>query len=199
MILLSTLDAKSYSEDLVVEIPEISCPDPSCSGCLLRSHGWYRRYLGGARVRIRRTRCPCCSVTHALLPKDVCAYQDLTLSTLELALQAGKPGGRRSGRGRRGRGCGASCSSLAAKRGPAGSCRATARRSAGPPRPVRRGGSWKAAAIASLVVVGVPCPAGWFARPVSSRPSLLATPLHRLATSQDLPLAAFFVTRRPRF
>ncbi len=91
MALLSTLDAKSYSEDLVAEIPEIPCPDPSCLGCLLRGHGWYRRYLGGARVRIRRTRCPCCGVTHALLPEDVCAYQDLTLSTLELALKAGSP------------------------------------------------------------------------------------------------------------
>ena len=39
MVLLSTLDAKSYSEELVAEIPEILCPDPSCLGCLLRGHG----------------------------------------------------------------------------------------------------------------------------------------------------------------
>jgi len=83
MVFLSTLDHKSYWQELTAGLPEVRCPNPSCSRCLLRGHGWYRRYLGGRRVAFRRTRCPCCGVTHALLPEDVCAYQDLTLSALE--------------------------------------------------------------------------------------------------------------------
>jgi hypothetical protein len=91
MVFLSTLDHKSYWQELAAGIPEVRCPNPSCSRCLLRGHGWYRRYLGGRRVAFRRTRCPCCGVTHALLPEDVCAYQDLTLSALELAMEAASP------------------------------------------------------------------------------------------------------------
>lgn len=91
MVFLSTLDHKSYWEELAAGVPPVRCPNPSCSRCLLRGHGWYRRYLGGRRVAFRRTRCPCCGVTHALLPEDVCAYQDLTLSALELAMEASSP------------------------------------------------------------------------------------------------------------
>jgi hypothetical protein len=53
----------------------------------------YRRYLNGELFAIRRLICPRCGVTHALLPEDVCAYRDLTLSALESAL--GSQGGPR--------------------------------------------------------------------------------------------------------
>jgi hypothetical protein len=91
MVFLCAVDHKSYWKKLASGVPEVECPDPACSGCLLRGHGWYRRYLGGGLVDFRRTRCPNCGVTHALLPEDVCAYQDLTLSALESALEAGLP------------------------------------------------------------------------------------------------------------
>lgn len=91
MVLLSSLDSKSYWEKLSAGLPEVRCPDSSCAGCLLHGHGWYRRYLGGRRVAFRRTRCPSCGVTHALLPEDVCAYQDLTLSALERVMDAASP------------------------------------------------------------------------------------------------------------
>ena len=92
MVFLRDLDRKSYWKKLGTGIlPAVPCPNPSCQDCLLRPHGWYRRYLDEERVAFRRTRCPCCGVTHALLPEDVCAYQDLTLPALERALAAGTP------------------------------------------------------------------------------------------------------------
>lgn len=91
MVFLPGLDRKSYWKRLATGIPTVPCPDPSCQSCLLRPHGWYRRYLDGERVAFRRTRCPCCGVTHALLPEDVCAYLDLTLPALERAMDAGLP------------------------------------------------------------------------------------------------------------
>ena len=86
MLCLPDVDYKRYLS-LDSPLPEVWCP--SCETCLLRGHGWYRRYLGGELVSIRRTRCPRCRVTHALLPEDVCAYQDLTFSSLECAIDAG--------------------------------------------------------------------------------------------------------------
>ena len=92
MVFLHDLDCKSYWDKLGTGLlPAVPCPDPSCQDCLLRPHGWYRRYLYEERVAFRRTRCPCCGVTHALLPEDVCAYQDLTLPVLERALDSGSP------------------------------------------------------------------------------------------------------------
>ena len=90
MVFVSGLDSKTYSEVLRPDgpIPEIPCPDPACQSCLLRAHGWYKRYLGDEQVSIRRTLCPSCRVSHALLPEDVCAYQDLRLHTLEGAMEA---------------------------------------------------------------------------------------------------------------
>jgi transposase-like protein len=90
MVFLSSLNHKNYWEELAAGIPEIRCPDPTCSGCL-RGHGRHRRYLGGQRVKLRRLRCPDCGVTHVLLPEDVCAYQDLTFPALELAMAAESP------------------------------------------------------------------------------------------------------------
>ena len=90
MLCLAGLDRKSYWNRLRPwgSIPEVKCPDPACRSCLLRPHGWYQRYLGSERVAFRRVRCPRCGVTHALLPTDVCAYQDLTLTAVERAMEA---------------------------------------------------------------------------------------------------------------
>lgn len=89
MLCLPDVDCKRYWKRLTRDapLPEVWCP--LCEDCLLRGHGWYLRYLDGERVEIRRGRCPNCRVTHALLPEDVCAYQDLTFSTLECAMDAG--------------------------------------------------------------------------------------------------------------
>ena len=90
MLCLPGLSCKDYWERMTrgLPIPEIECP--SCHR-LLQGHGWYRRYLGGRRVHIRRLRCAVCRVTHALLPEDVCAYQDLTLTAPEQAKQRDGP------------------------------------------------------------------------------------------------------------
>lgn len=84
MICLPGLDCKDYWERIRrgAPLPDIECP--TCRR-RLRGHGWYGRYLSGQRVSLRRLRCRACSVTHALLPEEVCAYQDLTLSALEQA------------------------------------------------------------------------------------------------------------------
>lgn len=92
MLCLAGLDCKSYWTRLSQGIPHVSCPDPDCRGSQLRPHGWYRRYLDGQRVAFRRVRCPRCGVTHALLPEDVCAYQDLTLCVIERALVEARAG-----------------------------------------------------------------------------------------------------------
>ena len=84
MVCLRGLGCKDYWERMTPgsPIPEIECP--ICHG-RLRGHGWYKRYFGNERVLIRRLRCAGCRVTHALLPEDLCAYQDLTLPALEQA------------------------------------------------------------------------------------------------------------------
>lgn len=88
MVCVRGLDSKSYEKQVAPgkPIPEVPCP--SCNGCRLRGHGWHKRYLGGQRVALRRLRCPRCRVSHVLLPEDVCAYRDLTLETLEVAMEA---------------------------------------------------------------------------------------------------------------
>lgn len=94
MLCVPGLDFKSYFDLLSGDqpLPEIPCPDPAC-GSLLRGHGWYRRYLNGELFAMRRLICPRCKVTHALLPEDVCAYRDVTLTALESALDSqGGPG-----------------------------------------------------------------------------------------------------------
>ena len=90
MLCVPGLGCKEYWDRIVPgsSIPEIRCP--SCDG-LLAGHGWYRRYFWGRRVSIRRLRCSGCRVTHALLPEDLCAYQDLTLEALEQAHQRDGP------------------------------------------------------------------------------------------------------------
>jgi len=89
MLCVPGLDRKSYQNQLAQAFPEVWCP--SCLDCLLRAHGWYRRFLDDELFDIRRGRCPHCRVTHALLPEDVCAYRDLTLPALERAMEASGP------------------------------------------------------------------------------------------------------------
>lgn len=90
MVFLHGLDCKSYWQKLGTGIlPAVPCP--SCPDTLLGPHGWYRRFLDGKLVAFRRTLCGRCGVTHALLPEDVCAYQDLTLPAVERALDAESP------------------------------------------------------------------------------------------------------------
>jgi hypothetical protein len=90
MVILYGLDSKNYwQKPGTGSLPAVPCP--SCPDTLLGPHGWYRRYLDGERVAFRRTICPTCGVTHALLPEDVCPYQDLTLPAVERALDAGTP------------------------------------------------------------------------------------------------------------
>lgn len=119
MVCVVGLDSKSYEQQLGSgAIPEVACPNPSCQGHLLSPHGWYRRYLDAVLVAFRRLRCRRCRVSHALLPEDVCAYQDLKLPVLERAMDAaggpsaaaraagqddGENGVRRARRWRRGR------------------------------------------------------------------------------------------------
>lgn len=92
MLSLKGVGCKEYRE-LVDDkaVPEVSCPDPECQGTRLRGHGWYRRYLAGKQELLRRARCPRCRVSHALLPEDLCAYRDVTLGEVELALAASGP------------------------------------------------------------------------------------------------------------
>lgn len=69
-------------------VPEAPCPDPACGG-QLRPHGYYRRYVARVLFEVRRLICLVCGVTTAVLPADICAYRDLTLTALEAAAGAG--------------------------------------------------------------------------------------------------------------
>ncbi len=70
-------------------VPAVSCPAPGCQGRLQRGHGFYKRYVGGLLVELRRLICPACGVTNALLPEDLCAYRDATLTSVEAAADTG--------------------------------------------------------------------------------------------------------------
>jgi len=104
MVSVAGWGCKRYREQMDSGVePELPCPDPECRGTVLRGHGWYRRYLGGERQRLRRVRCPRCRVSHAVLPEDVCAYRDLTFGAVEAGLVAERPsaGAEVSGQGGR--------------------------------------------------------------------------------------------------
>ena len=91
MVSVAGLGCKQYREQLDGGlVPRLICPDPECR-TPLRGHGWYRRYLGGERQRLRRVRCPRCKVSHAVLPEDVCAYRDLPFEAVEAGLAAEGP------------------------------------------------------------------------------------------------------------
>ncbi len=70
-------------------VPDVPCPDPACGGRSQKPHGYYRRYLENALFEVRRLICPICGVTNAVLPADICAYRDLTLTAVEAAADAG--------------------------------------------------------------------------------------------------------------
>jgi len=68
-------------------LPELRCPLEGC-GQRLAGHGWYRRYVGGQLVLIRRGICVRCHVSHAIVAEDLVAYRDLTLGELEMIWEA---------------------------------------------------------------------------------------------------------------
>ena len=71
--------------------PVLHCPGKDCGGAELGWHGRYERYLGGVLRPICRAICRRCGVTHAVLPEDVCAYNDLMFRQLEQVVDAGGP------------------------------------------------------------------------------------------------------------
>lgn len=70
-------------------VPTVSCPTPGCQERLQRGHGFYKRYVDGVLSELRRLICPACGVTNALLPEDLCAYRDATLTAVEAAADTG--------------------------------------------------------------------------------------------------------------
>jgi hypothetical protein len=105
MLSLAGVGCKQYEEWAGRDgaIPGVSCPDAACQGARLRGRGWYWRYVGGVRCRLRRLRCPRCEVSHAWLPEDLCAYRDATFEAVESALAAGGPSGGAQAAGQDGR------------------------------------------------------------------------------------------------
>jgi len=70
-------------------VPSVACPTPGCQGRRQRGHGFYKRYVNGVQRELRRLICSTCGVTNALLPEDLCAYRDATLTAVEAAADAG--------------------------------------------------------------------------------------------------------------
>ncbi len=70
-------------------VPPVPCPTPGCRKRLQRGHGFYKRYVDGLLVELRRLICVACGVTNALLPEDLCAYRDATLTAVEAAADTG--------------------------------------------------------------------------------------------------------------
>jgi hypothetical protein len=70
-------------------VPSVACPTAGCHGRLQRGHGFYKRYVDGVQRELRRLLCPACGVTNALLPEDLCAYRDATLTAVEAAADKG--------------------------------------------------------------------------------------------------------------
>lgn len=70
-------------------IPEVPCPSPECGGRAQRGHGYYKRYVDGRLFELRRLICLACGVTNAVLPEDLCAYRDATLTAVEAAADTG--------------------------------------------------------------------------------------------------------------
>lgn len=71
------------------KVPQLACPSPECDGKPQRGHGFYKRYVDGQLVEFRRLICRVCGVTNALLPEDICAYRDATLTAVEAAADTG--------------------------------------------------------------------------------------------------------------
>jgi len=70
-------------------VPDVPCPAAGCRGQRQRGHGFYWRYVGGFLFEVRRLICLACGITNAVLPDDLCAYRDATLTAVEAAADAG--------------------------------------------------------------------------------------------------------------
>jgi len=70
-------------------VPAISCPAAGCQGRIQVGHGFYKRYVDGVLRELRRLICRACGVTNALLPENLCAYRDATLTAVEAAADTG--------------------------------------------------------------------------------------------------------------
>ena len=91
MVCVKGVGIKEYFEDPRSWLSALRCPDPDCEQARVEGHGGYRRYVGGVLRRIQRVRCVRCGVTHGVLPEEMCAYRDLTLSALETIWEASGP------------------------------------------------------------------------------------------------------------
>jgi hypothetical protein len=91
MLSVSGVDRKVYPETLGRggRVPAVPCPAEECGGELQEGHGFYQRYLDRVLFDVRRVICRACGVSNALLPEDVVAYRDATLTALEAATDAG--------------------------------------------------------------------------------------------------------------
>ena len=93
MLSMPGLGCKEYGEKVGrgCPVPKVACPGAGCGGRLQQGHGFYSRFVSGLRFWVRRVICVVCGVTNALLPEDICAYQDVTLVAVEAAVDA-EPG-----------------------------------------------------------------------------------------------------------
>lgn len=91
MLSMTGVSCNEYADEIGRNgsVPAVPCPAPGCQGRLQRGHGFYKRYLNGVQRELRRLICPVCGVTNALLPEDLCAYRDATLTAVEAAADAG--------------------------------------------------------------------------------------------------------------
>ena len=91
MVCVTGVGFKEYFEGPMSWLATLRCPDPECEQSRVEGHGSYRRYVGGVLRRIQRVRCLRCGVTHGVVPEELCAYRDLTLSALEVIWDASSP------------------------------------------------------------------------------------------------------------
>ncbi len=91
MVCVKGVGIKEYFEGPRSWLSVLRCPDPDCEQARVEGHGGYRRYVGGVLRQIQRVRCVRCRVTHGVLPEEMCAYRDLTLSALETIWEASGP------------------------------------------------------------------------------------------------------------
>ncbi len=90
MLSMPGLGCKEYEEKAGrgCPVPKVPCPGAGCGGRVQQGHGFYYRFVGGFLFLVRRLICVVCGVTNALLPEDICAYQDVTLAAVEAAVDA---------------------------------------------------------------------------------------------------------------
>ncbi len=90
MLSMPGLGCKEYEEKAGrgCPVPKVPCPGAGCGGRVQQGHGFYYRFVGGFLFLVRRLICVVCGVTNALLPEDICAYQEVTLAAVEAAVDA---------------------------------------------------------------------------------------------------------------